>query len=432
MPCSWPSRSNGANRRSRSVGVDPVAGVPYRDRDAPVRGLRAHDVDGSAAAVVLRGVGEQVQQDLKDALPVGEEVAAGLVVHGHRHVVLLGERSRQVDRLDEQVLQADRLERERELAGLDPRDVEQLGDQLEQVASRAQDLAHVVLLLAFQAVQLEQLGEAEDRVHRRAQLVADPGEEVVLGPVRALRVLLGGVEVLRALGDALLELARVALELVVEPRVLDRRRGLSGQRLHPVDVVPAERAGLRALDGAQTDDVPGRAQRHADPAPHVGAGEQRPAVGIALGVRHDHRLPLLEDASHDRPPAHRAGVVRGVRAVALAVAAERADHEPRLVGEEQDARARRADEARERVEQHAHDLLEVERARERLVGVAERLDALAPARSSVTSWQMPSTREGRNRSSSTTSPHVARWRTSPLGRTMRTCMRNGRRSASAL
>ena len=90
------------------------------------------------------------------------------VVRGHGHAELLALRPGQVDGFGEQVREAHGLERECELAGLDPGDVEQLGDQLEQVVARAQDLLDAVALLAREPVELEQLCEAEDRVHRRA------------------------------------------------------------------------------------------------------------------------------------------------------------------------------------------------------------------------------------------------------------------------
>ncbi len=116
----------------------------------------------------LTAVREQVQQDLERALAVGEDPAAGVGVRRHGHAELLALRPGQVDGFGEQVLEAHGLERERELAGLDPGDVEQLGDQLEQVVTRAQDLLDAVALLARELVELEQLCEAEDRVHRRA------------------------------------------------------------------------------------------------------------------------------------------------------------------------------------------------------------------------------------------------------------------------
>ena len=123
----------------------------------------------------------------------------------------------------------------------------------------------VVALLAAELVELEQLREAEDRVHRRAQLVADAGEELALRAVRALGLLLRAAQVARALGDALLELRRVAPQPVVKPRVLDRCRSLRGQRLDPLDVFLCER-GPSTLRIAHTPMTwPRGAERRRDP-----------------------------------------------------------------------------------------------------------------------------------------------------------------------
>ena len=119
--------------------------------------------------------------------------------------------------------------------------------------ARAQDLLDAVALLAREPVELEQLCKTEDRVHRRAQLVADAGDELALRAVRTLGLLHRMSQVHRALRDALLELGRVALQLVVQSRVLDRGGCLGGQRLRPLHVRLAERGRLWALERADPD-----------------------------------------------------------------------------------------------------------------------------------------------------------------------------------
>ena len=83
----------------------------------------------------------------------------------------------------------------------------------------------VVLLLVELAEQaLEQhLGEADDRVERRAQLVRHVGEE--------LRLVL--------VGD--LELAALVLDLAEQARVLDRDHRLVGEGLEQRDLLVGER-----------------------------------------------------------------------------------------------------------------------------------------------------------------------------------------------
>jgi hypothetical protein len=66
-------------------------------------------------------------------------------------------------------------------SGFDAAEVQHLVDQLQQVLRPAQDLLRIGLLVRRQgglAVALQQLREAEDGVHRRAQLVRHVAEEL--------------------------------------------------------------------------------------------------------------------------------------------------------------------------------------------------------------------------------------------------------------
>ena len=80
-------------------------------------------------------------------------------------------------RLRDRVGDLHRLEREPELARLDPREVQQVIDDREQMPASRQHLVERLTLALLELVALEQLAEAEDRVERRAQLVADAREE---------------------------------------------------------------------------------------------------------------------------------------------------------------------------------------------------------------------------------------------------------------
>ena len=95
------------------------------------------------------------------------------------------------------------------LAGFDLGQIEDVVDQREQVLAAAEDVADEAALLlghlADQAV-LEHLGEADDRVERRAQLVRHVGEELGLHPARVLEL---DVLLLQRLLEAL-ELGHVA------------------------------------------------------------------------------------------------------------------------------------------------------------------------------------------------------------------------------
>jgi hypothetical protein len=68
-------------------------------------------VDRAALAVVLDGVGQEVQQDLLEPLAVAEDVGgAGHVGAGQHDVVLVGQGPDQADRLGGHVGQGDRLQ----------------------------------------------------------------------------------------------------------------------------------------------------------------------------------------------------------------------------------------------------------------------------------------------------------------------------------
>ncbi len=89
----------------------------------------------------------------------------------------------------------DRHLRELELhpAGLDLGQVEHVVDQREQVRARREHVVDVGELLVVQLAEhllVQHLGEADDRVQRRAQLVRHRGQEVRLVPARGLQLLI--------------------------------------------------------------------------------------------------------------------------------------------------------------------------------------------------------------------------------------------------
>ncbi len=73
-------------------------------------------------------------------------------------------------------------------AALEVRKIEQVVDQAYQHIAARLDGLDVILLLAGQARQVEQVGHAEDGVERRAHLVADRGDELRLCPGDSLRI----------------------------------------------------------------------------------------------------------------------------------------------------------------------------------------------------------------------------------------------------
>ena len=184
------------------------------------------------------------------------------------------ERPHQLQCVDERVAAVDRRQGQGLPARLDPRDVEHLVDQLEQVVAGAQDALHAGARLGIEPLELEQLPEPEDRVERGAQLVAHAREELALGVVRPLSLLarlagrgLGAL----AVGDVGRDAAeRVGPPVRVEERELDRE---------PAAVLDAGR-GLLDLEGAHRPHhlaVMGLVDRRGGEREHV-------AVGVADDV----------------------------------------------------------------------------------------------------------------------------------------------------
>ena len=75
------------------------------------------------------------------------------------------------------------------MIGLDLRQVENVIDQAQQVLDRAVDLVELLQLTGFGKLAAQQVGEAQGRIHRRANLVAHVGEKHALGAVRGFGAL---------------------------------------------------------------------------------------------------------------------------------------------------------------------------------------------------------------------------------------------------
>jgi hypothetical protein len=106
------------------------------------------------------------------------------------------------------------------------------------VVARGMDVEQVLELLVVDLAEhllRQHLGETDDRVERRAQLVRHVGEE--------LRLVLVGE----------LELAALGLDLVEQARVLDRDHGLTGEGLEQRQLLLAERRWRVARDLDRAD-----------------------------------------------------------------------------------------------------------------------------------------------------------------------------------
>ena len=264
----------------------PDAAVGHGDVD--VRAAPAGPDDhGTTRAGELHRVGHQVEHDLLEPEHVGVhdvdvvgdvegevDPLGGRPLAQHRRRVV--ENGPQVDR---RVLQG-------HLPGLDLREVEDLVEELQQVATRAVDVVQVLLLPLVELAEHpleEHLGEPEHRVQRRPELVGHAGEELGLVPARELQL------------EALL------LEVPVEAGVEERKGGLARERLEQVEGLVGEVARPLAADDERPDDVALAQHRH--------RGQRAPAVVVedlevrvqrhGAQVRHGDRSAFPGGAPHE-------------------------------------------------------------------------------------------------------------------------------------
>ncbi len=204
-------------RRDADAGVldgegDDLLGLAqHRVIDAPARRGKADTDVHMALRRELDGVGEQVLEDLLQALRVADQGArqVGVEMHMERQVLVFGHVPEVAIDGVAQAGERDLLDLDGDGAGLDLREVENVVDQVEQVGAGGVDVAGEIDLLGQEVaagVVGQLLAEDEDGVERRAQLVRHVGEE--LGLVLGGEGQLGGLFLERAAG--LLDLAVLA------------------------------------------------------------------------------------------------------------------------------------------------------------------------------------------------------------------------------
>ncbi len=148
----------------------------------------AGERDRAALRRELHRVGQQVDQHLLDRALVGVEHHRALrQVDLHGEAMLDRARANQARDAVRDLVAIDLFHAQLEAAGFDLRQIEDVVDEAEQMLAAVADVADVgdVALVAERTEQLalHHLGEADDGVERRAQFVADVGEELGLGAV---------------------------------------------------------------------------------------------------------------------------------------------------------------------------------------------------------------------------------------------------------
>ena len=297
-----------------------------------------HHLHRTAAWRELDGVRQQVPDDLLQAAGIAGD-RSGRRVEDAIQPDVLGD-GRRRHRLDRRVDERERMQRlqvEPELARVDAAHVEQVVDELRLDPRVALDgLEAGQHLLGAAGGDAQHLGPAEDGVERRAQLVRQRGQEVVLGVAHALGLGAGGAFAV----EQRLALVGGALRLFVEAGVVDGDAGLAGDAEHQPLGALGEDAG-------------------------VGMPEDEPAEDLARPRPHRDR----EVAAH-RQVTRRQAVVRAHRSVARigehVVDADRLGAAERRL--EQGGHARQAD-VLERLARRARERIE-------LVAIASWLVAL--------------------------------------------------------
>ena len=175
----------------------------------------------------LQPVADQVEQDLTQAVRVADD-ALGQVrgeVETQQQPALLGLGVQSLDHLLQERNEVEGHLLQVHLPALDLAEVEDVVDDVQERLARGEDRLCVVVLLDLERCVAQELGQAHDAVDGCANLVAHVGQEEALAAVRLLGLVLGHLELARALADLLLELVEAHLRLLGQAPLLRQRVG---------------------------------------------------------------------------------------------------------------------------------------------------------------------------------------------------------------
>ena len=146
----------------------------------------------AAALGELDRVGDEIDHDLLERPRIaGDDGQIERRVGGELDAVLARLQRQQIAAIDQRRARRERLRRDLEIAGLHLRHVEDAVDDRQQMLAGIVDQLRVFLAprrVQHQRILLhDHLGEADDRIQRRAQLMAHGGEEARLGGVGGFR-----------------------------------------------------------------------------------------------------------------------------------------------------------------------------------------------------------------------------------------------------
>ena len=286
----------------QELRLDPGPRVRHGQGDLGPGPHPAHG-DLSSSGRELDGVRHEVPHDLLEPVGVAHQ-GPRLRVHGRNqgHAFALRGRPHGVEGRPDHGHELEGLELDAQAAGHDAGDVHQLGDQARLQLGVARDRVEGALhrgriRLAFRA---EDVGPAQDRGERRAQLVGHGGQELVLQPARLLEALL-------ALPERLLGVLPLGALLEERPGLPGPGQGDPGLAAQPLQ----EREVLFA-EGAVRPPGPPAARRSAR-RPRPGGRPPATVPGASAHVPHPRRgrrrgpsARRIRGASSRRPPARAA------------------------------------------------------------------------------------------------------------------------------
>ncbi|MCY1349030.1 hypothetical protein D9M69_352000 [compost metagenome] len=166
-------------------GTEADAGVAHAEIQPHLRAVALLDahrhLDLATLGEFQRVVGV-VDQDLAEPQRVAEQPRRHLRVDVEQQGQALGRGlvADQPDQVLQHLVEIEGDAFEAQLAGLDLGEVEDVVEQTEQVLAGQLDLVQVTALARIEIAVEDQVGHADDGVHRRADLVADVGQEIAL------------------------------------------------------------------------------------------------------------------------------------------------------------------------------------------------------------------------------------------------------------
>jgi hypothetical protein len=207
-----PRSASGCAARAARAGA--FSGT-WNQKQLPLPGAQLH----LAVARELDRVADEVDEHLAQPMRIAAHSRPDVRHRERPQLDVVAERSlgQQVDDVAHDLGQVEVRLRERELAGLDPRQAQDVVDQELLALAGAQDGVDQLLLAFVEPGVAQQVRGADDTVHRRPDLVAHVREEGGLGAVGDLGDVDRRPQLLRADLHRALERVAIGIRLVVRP-----------------------------------------------------------------------------------------------------------------------------------------------------------------------------------------------------------------------